>query len=174
MWETIIWTFFAALLGFGAWGMSFNPPYIFSRACFLLAACVFLSRVSWWILVEHHFENRYWPYVILFGIYGFTSIALVYSFIWISDQEYKYQKQVPPQPFVVQSPPIGNLKERTYDLSDEILWDPYRHGWPQRHPILNKEKVWPPSTFSMPPPNAAPEEINRWGIERSNFYINKY
>jgi hypothetical protein len=93
MWEAIIWAIFSALLVFGGLAMTFNN-YIMARICFFLAAFVPLARLSWWIIVEHHFGNRLLTYALLFGVFGVTSIALVYGSEWILDQEHKYKEQI--------------------------------------------------------------------------------
>jgi hypothetical protein len=92
VWETIIWTFFAALIGLGTWAITLPPPYIFSRACFLLAALVLLGRLTWWLLVEADFKNGPMTFLLIFIIYAGVGIVLVSGFIWISNHERKTQE----------------------------------------------------------------------------------
>ena len=61
----------------------------------------------------------------------------------------------------------GNLKQRAYDLSDEILWDLYRHGWPQSHK-LRTEKKWPP--YIGPMPETEKEGLSKWMKSRSGYF----
>lgn len=95
MWEAFIWAVISILLGFGWWGMTLNPPnYTLTRLCFLLAALVFLGRLSWWILVEHQFMSRILIYFLIFVIYGAVGIALVYGLQSVSYQEHEYKEQI--------------------------------------------------------------------------------
>ncbi|MGO8667648.1 MAG: hypothetical protein ACLQUW_05730 [Desulfobaccales bacterium] len=105
MWEGFIWASIPALLGCGWWTMTFTPPnYMLTRLCFVLAALIFLGRLSWWILVEHQFESKFLTYFLICGIYGVVSILLCHGLQLVSDQEHKFKKRIKSQSMAEQPP----------------------------------------------------------------------
>jgi hypothetical protein len=135
MWETIIWTFFAAFLGLGFWAMNQTPPiFMLSRVCFLLATLIFLARLSWWIAVENYFGNKLFICALMLGLFGGTSIVLIYGLLWISDQEHKFKETITSQIkaehrepeadkiSLVKQPPKVNI--RLYPSPEKLYYKP--------------------------------------------------
>ena len=64
-----------------------------------------------------------------------------------------------------QMPSVGNLKQRTVDLSNEIMLDLYKHGWrsEQSHPSL-------PRYFVIAPMPVDAKESQQWVLDRSGYF----
>lgn len=71
---------------------------------------------------------------------------------------------VPPKPQQVVSPSFGNIKERAIALSQEIMGDLYRHGWP-RHG--GEQIPFEPVIQQMP---MKEPEMGMWTQERSEYF----
>ena len=86
---------------------------------------------------------------------------------WVSKQ--KIAPTVPP--IVIQAPLVGNIKQRSIDLSNEIMEDLYRNGWPQR--AWSKLQRTPEvSVISRTPTTAV--DSKQWMKIRSSFFRWKF
>jgi hypothetical protein len=77
--------------------------------------------------------------------------------------------EVQEQPSIYQLPSLGNLKERTLALVDEIITDLYIHGWDNpRLPLEQQEKLSNLHVFEEIPSNG--DGVLQWARERSNYF----
>jgi len=151
--STLIWGIIALVVAFSLGAIAMMSPRGSIVIGFLVISWLLSIIAMWLILTPTSFSIRNKIFIITIEA---LVVAAIFYWIYAPPMATTSTKTI-----IMQAPSVGNLKERTIDLSNEIMNDLYIHGWDQQ----GQQKHW---QFE-PYPNT-PEECIKWARKRSNYF----
>ncbi len=133
--STLNWGIITLCIAFFLGAMAMMSPNIKS-VILLLAITWLLSITATWLIVKSTSLNKYKVTISIF------EALIMAGFLYLIYHPSTELTNVTTN--IIQPPSVGNLKQRAYNLADEIMEDLYTHGWrpmfmgdwKPRHPLI--------------------------------------